>query len=134
MPTPQNCKTDDAFNHFLSGRAGSNIHPLQIPVTSFFEPINSAIPSTQMFNCDECGEIDHILVDGYEFGDTLLEGVMFEIRHNNGKFNAVVQEESKQYFDGLNKKKWLKEAERFSDNNDIAACPKCGEDVSAQPI
>jgi hypothetical protein len=36
-------------------------------------------------NCEKCGDIPMAYLDGYSFGDTLLEGVTFEIRIKNGK-------------------------------------------------
>jgi len=52
--------------------------------------------------CDNCGAIDHVLVDGYAFGDRLLEGVMFEVVDNNGKPNVNrVTPECQDYFSGL---------------------------------
>lgn len=39
--------------------------------------------------CDTCGVIDHIIVDGYCFGDRLLEGVEFMVKDKNGKPNAL---------------------------------------------
>lgn len=35
--------------------------------------------SAMKFHCEDCGYMDKILVDGYDFGDRLLEGVMFWI-------------------------------------------------------
>lgn len=80
--------------------------------------------------CDNCGELDYVLMDGYSFGDRLLEGVMFEVRKDNKNFQVQISQESEDYFNGLNKKKWLKEATSYASKNDIFTCPKCGDDVA----
>ena len=52
------------------------------------------------------------LIDGYDFGDRLLEGIMFEIEFSaNGKIVSVKTDpDAEAYLDDLNKKKWLKAA------------------------
>ena len=81
-------------------------------------------------NCDNCGEIDYVLVDGYSFGDRLLEGVDFKVKDQNGIATALgVVEEAMEYFGDLNKNKWLRACEDFCEQLDIAQCPKCGDDV-----
>lgn len=81
-------------------------------------------------NCETCGILEHVTVDGYIFGDRLLEGVDFIVKDNNGKPNAIgVTPECQSYFDDLNKKKWLKICEDFCEDLDLATCPKCGDDV-----
>ena len=80
--------------------------------------------------CDNCGEIDHIIVDGYSFGDRLLEGVSFMVKDENGKPKAFgVTPACQDYFDDLNQKKWLGACEDYCEHLDIAQCPKCGDDV-----
>jgi len=80
--------------------------------------------------CDSCGAIDHVLVDGYAFGDRLLEGVMFEVIDKNGKpkVNRVAPE-CQDYFSDLNQEKWAMICEDYCEQLDIAQCPKCGDDV-----
>jgi hypothetical protein len=85
------------------------------------------------FYCDKCGEIDHVLMDGYAFGDRLLEGVMFEVRVGKKGLDVKVADDCEEYFSGLNTKKWLKAAKEHAQENDIATCPRCQEDVDAQP-
>lgn len=79
--------------------------------------------------CDNCGEIDYVLVDGYDFGDRLLEGVMFEIRIVKGKYKAQVKKDCASYFDDLNTKKWLSECEFYAEELDVATCPKCDGEI-----
>lgn len=57
------------------------------------------------------------LVDGYSFGDRLLEGVMFEVEFdNNGDITSVkVEDESADYFEQLNTEYWLGAAERYAE-------------------
>lgn len=59
------------------------------------------------------------LVDGYSFGDRLLEGVMFEVEFNKstGKIiNVVVEKSHAAYFSSLNSKKWIEEAKRYANS------------------
>lgn len=81
------------------------------------------------FHCDDCGEIDCALLDGYQVGDRLLEGVMFEIVPNKESFDVRVKKEAAHYFKSLNQKKWLKAAREFLPEEDILSCPECGADV-----
>ena len=81
--------------------------------------------------CDKCGKIDYVLVDGYSFGDRLLEGVMFMVKDENGKPKAIdVVPDAKEYFEELNTTVWLKRCEDFCEDLDLAECPKCGEEVA----
>jgi len=76
------------------------------------------------------GAIDHVLVDGYYFGDRLLEGVNFMVKDQDGIPTALgVVPEAQSYFEDLNQKKWLKACEEFCEQLDVAQCPKCGDDV-----
>ena len=72
-----------------------------------------------------CGEVDSYLIDGYSFGDKLLEGVMFEVTIKNGKPIVEVTPESKPYFEQLNQAIWLKKAVKFAERADIVTCGKC---------
>lgn len=59
-------------------------------------------------------------VDGYHFGDRLLEGVMFIITvQEDGTLKAETDVEAKEYMDDLNEAKWLKEAVKYAEQNDI---------------
>lgn len=82
-----------------------------------------------------CGEISHVLFDGYSFGDRLLEGVMFKafIKENAIAVDSVDEWETDPYLIGLNKEHWMEEALDFAKKNDIAECPNCGLEVGAQP-
>jgi len=80
--------------------------------------------------CESCGKIDHVLVDGYPFGDRLLEGVMFMVKDQDGIPTALgVTAEAVEYFSDLNQSKWLRACEEFCERLDFAQCPKCGGDV-----
>jgi hypothetical protein len=86
------------------------------------------------FVCDKCGKIDYILIDGYGFGERILEGVKFRVFKKNGKFSVESVENWKKdgYLKQLNEKHWMKEAKAFIQDLDIAECSKCGEDVGVQ--
>ena len=80
--------------------------------------------------CDKCGTISYGLLDGYSFGDRVLEGVKFQIIIDHNKVKSVtVCKEAKAYFDTLNAKKWLKDAKACAEETDILECPQCGGDV-----
>ena len=79
--------------------------------------------------CDCCGDIDHALVDGYGFGDRLLEGVMFNIMVIGDKIIAMAAtKEDAVYIDDLNKEKWLAEAAVYAFTTNFLTCPDCQDD------
>ena len=80
--------------------------------------------------CESCGKIPEMtLINGYNFGDRLLEGVMFEIVLDKGKPKCLgVAAEYENYFSNLNQKKWMKEAEREAMETDMD-CPICGSEI-----
>lgn len=68
----------------------------------------------------EKGEIPFAFIDGYSFGDRLLEGAMFKITiTKDNKFKAETLPKDKDYLDGLNMKKWMKAALEYVKDNDI---------------
>lgn len=80
--------------------------------------------------CNKCGKIDYVEVDGYWFGNRMLEGVIFEVKDKNGKPEVIgVTKECIDYFSELNTKKWIRTCEEFCENTDVAECPICGSDV-----
>jgi hypothetical protein len=80
-----------------------------------------------IFKCDNCGIVDEVCFDGYAFGDTILEGVIF-IANSKGKVR--VSEENANYFSDLNQKKWLDVAKRYLKETDIVSCCKCDDDIA----
>lgn len=88
------------------------------------------------FVCEQCGEVDHVLMDGYGVGDRLLEGVMFKITIKKENLIAHVQDEDKSYFTNnhISIKKWEKEMTddaKESYENDgccLMVCPRCEQD------
>ena len=69
-------------------------------------------------------------LDGYPFGDRLLEGVMFIVDNRNDKpVVAGVTNSCKPYFNQLNKEMWIKECEKFCLTYDVAQCPDCGDEI-----
>ena len=64
-------------------------------------------------------ETDCGWVDGYAFGDRLLDGVMFKITIQNGKLVAEVDKRAQYYFAQLNQDMWLKAAAEFAYQQDI---------------
>jgi hypothetical protein len=81
-----------------------------------------------------CGEITHIIFDGYGFGDKQLEQVMFKASVIDGEVvvDAVDDWDNDNYLKGLNKNHWLGAAKAYQANLDIATCPNCGNDIDAQ--
>jgi hypothetical protein len=81
--------------------------------------------------CTGCGnEPKFVLLNGYSFGDRLLEDVMFKVVIENNKFKCLgVTEDSQSYFNDLNTKKWMKECEEYASDNDAFTCSTCKEDI-----
>lgn len=81
--------------------------------------------------CDDCGELDHVLFDGYAFGDRMLEGVMFQARlEGEEDFVVVFAPGNEHYTKKLNTDYWLAAAKVHAAELDIAVCPKCNDDVA----
>ena len=90
----------------------------------------SKITPKMTMKCDDCGVLTMAYLHGYEVGDVLLEGVRFEITFVKGKVVATTSPDDKDYMEGLNEKKWLKEAASFAkDDNCCLECPQCGTEV-----
>jgi hypothetical protein len=85
-------------------------------------------------NCSECGDLEFALIDGYAFGERLLEGVLFEIRIVNGAIESRYHEpdDAKALFKTKAEAgKWRKEAEAFvGEMEDSLECPKCHLDCA----
>jgi hypothetical protein len=81
--------------------------------------------------CEECDKnLDFIYINGYDFGDRLMEGVMFKVKLVNEKYECIgVKENSEPYMAQFNWEHWKKRCEDFVDDYDIATCPECGYDV-----
>ena len=85
-----------------------------------------------MFNCDLCEkELEFVLLNGYDVGDRLLEGVIFKIsKKKNGKYKAeLYNEDDWAYCNRLNMKMFFKDMGGWAGETDIAECPNCGWDV-----
>jgi hypothetical protein len=67
-------------------------------------------------------EVKKAYVNGYDFGDRLLEGVIFEITIVNNKIKAKVVPDYASIFLQLNEKKWLKTIEKGINKN-TCMCP-----------
>lgn len=81
------------------------------------------------FVCEKCGPIDYAEMDGYAFGDRLLEGVMFRVRRfEDNDLEVTIDPDSKDYFESLNMRKWLGLAvQNAEDDPDSLMCPTCKE-------
>lgn len=83
--------------------------------------------------CSHCGHlVDAVEVDGYSFGDTLLEGVKFSVSLSKGKLEASFAEQNKEsaeeYFKSqhLDKQGWMEEAIEYAMNSDyLSECLHC---------
>ena len=76
------------------------------------------------FRTEDKDGVEYAYVNGYDFGDRLLEGVLFKIIIENNEFKAVdVEPGAKEYFSQLNQKKWLKEATDFAKQLDVFIAP-----------
>ena len=84
----------------------------------------------KQFECDFCGPVKSVIVDGYPFGDRLLEGVDFVVSMDEkGKITAKTHKSSKGYMEDLNEEKWLKECVKYvkeNINDELGRC--CNRD------
>jgi hypothetical protein len=86
------------------------------------------------FRC-QCGAIsDYALYDAYGVGDTLLEGVLFEIRVDAaGVFSAQVRQQDANYFNQLNANYWLPkivaDAQQRCNPVEGLTCPACNFEI-----
>ena len=88
--------------------------------------LEEVIKMNKTLTCEKCGQVEFGLVDGYCFGDRLLEDVMLAARLDlKGKFKVKISPDSKDYFEELNTKKWLKTALDYVKEDDLLICPKC---------
>lgn len=96
--------------------------------------MSKAKGKTIFFNCEKCGDVKHMLVEGYPFGDRLLEGVQFKVTNENGVLSARVTPECMPYFKQLNMDMWYKACIRYVKDSIIDAgdfvgnCMKCKEE------
>lgn len=81
--------------------------------------------------CECCeAKVPYVLVDGYSFGDRILDGVRFLVSDNSGTPVVMgVEDHAKDYFNKLNKQRYYNECADYCKELDIASCPVCGEDV-----
>ncbi len=98
------------------------LYAAKVDSTTDWEPIDEIEIEESIF-----------LVDGYHFGDRLLEGVKFEVHFKNDKVMSIgVEESSKNYFSQLNEDFWYKEAKKSAisvlDSGDEVGIPKILED------
>lgn len=80
------------------------------------------------FSCDTCGVLDHAIYDGYNVGDTLLEGVKFEIRPDGDRFTAEAKAEHAKYMKDLSAA-WPARVAKAVESEDTLECPQCGGDI-----
>ena len=81
----------------------------------------------KMFECANCGKLEYVWLDGYAFGDKILEDVMFRVYD---KDNVIIDEiYDDDYWEGLNKAKWLKDAQESArqclEDGEGLTCPNC---------
>lgn len=69
------------------------------------------------------------LINGYNVGDRLLEGVMFEVIVKENKIDSIkpYKKNDKEYFEQFNEKYWMPEFKKYAEyviNNDIVTLSK----------
>ena len=78
------------------------------------------------FICENCGQIQEALMDGYFFGDRLMEDVMFVVTLDDShKATVRISEKDADYFKQFNAEEWYKQGREFAEENDFFTCPKC---------
>ena len=99
----------------------------------------------KLMNLETNKEINKAYIDGYQFGDRLLEGVIFEVTVNKtGKDVNIKCVDGADYFNDLNTKKWIKEAKKaalWNEGESLSfdkSCRYAGEvvlrDISKPPM
>lgn len=73
---------------------------------------------------------DKVYVDGYHFGDRLMEGVVFEVSiSKNNKFKCDVSDDDRAWLtENFNAPEWLKKCREFCEENDIFYSVPPGDD------
>lgn len=83
-------------------------------------------------NSPKCGgkDIPYALVDGYPVGDTLLEGVLFQVSIENNQLKVEIDLSCADYFSQFNKSVWYKRIEKYflGGGYDNATCSLCNEE------
>mgnify|MGYP001605314644 CR=1 FL=1 len=75
------------------------------------------------FEDDDGKRYSESKIDGYNFGDRLLEGVEFIIKIKDGDLVVSVDKEDKEYLSDLNEKRWLGAAKAYALENDVFEGP-----------
>ena len=89
------------------------------------------------FSYEDGKTVSVAYLDGYNFGDKLLEGVSFKCEINDeGELTASFTNPEGSYEKGLNQKKWVKEAQAYAVDNDIFSEKPdlTGEDLFLEPV
>ena len=75
-------------------------------------------------------EVSAVYINGYQVGERILEDVMFRIKPTNDRKDIIVEvvEDSAEYFNKLNTKKWLKEVKNCAINYDVFSLSEYGSD------
>jgi len=88
------------------------------------------------FNCPKHGCVEYVLLNGYAFGDRLLEDVMFQVRVDDKKqYMVCIDPDSANYFAQFNEKSWLMKAHEYMKGADLLECPTrgCKNDIAVDP-
>lgn len=81
--------------------------------------------------CENCGkELEFVYVDGYAFGDKLMEGVLFKVSLSEEGWLCLglkAAEDSK-YMEQFNWSYWKSSCLEYCKTVDFVECPICGEE------
>lgn len=89
-----------------------------------------------IFDCEKCGDVDAVLIDGYNFAERTLEGIMFRVFYRDGKLVSQVEPDYADIFSDYNEDKWLKKCVEHVESmeDDVEGeCPCCGLDIYLRP-
>jgi hypothetical protein len=84
------------------------------------------------WDCETCKKPPmYGLMDGYSFGERLLEDVMFEcMLYDDNCWVIQVEKAAEPYFEQLNQTMWMTAAYKYCNQNDVWECPGCGGDIA----
>jgi hypothetical protein len=75
------------------------------------------IPNEDQVDGDDKLDTDTVVINGYNFGDRLLDGVLFSLKIVDGGLEATMEEDN--YTKGLNKPYWEEACLEWCIENDV---------------
>jgi len=81
------------------------------------------------FETEDGQQLDTVIFDGYEVGDSILEGVRFIAKIANENLEVTIHPKDEDYFSTLNTKYWLEKVTDCIQDEELFLDLKTGENV-----